>query len=398
MNATLADLDARIGRYRSAADTISANLLELEHDPNRLLLDQAPLRGATAEAWAEARAAIATTWEWYAGFGAFLDRATELRVSPRTRLAPGRERELAAFLEGPSIELRADDVPLADRDLLQERLATRRSTGDELLTMMAEAFRRAKDVVVAVGTVWDELLPRVTAVQGRVNRALPFDAGDAELVALDQRVGALTEALAVDPLSVLEPDVVALEHLVADLDQSLASANELAARLHEELRDARRLLETVDQTVADAAQAQHDARARVVLADDSAIPTARLRSRGRARADPPPRDRRSDPDGARRAALVPARRSTRWLDTADEMARVASARLREREQLRGRLDAYSAQAHAFGLDEDPAVTEAHDRAEAALFTAPTDLDAASELVFRYQQLVSDTSPHGRVPR
>ena len=80
------------------------------------------------------------------------------------------------------------------------------------------------------------------------------------------------------------------------------------------------------------------------------------------------------------------------------MARVASARLREREQLRGRLDAYSAQAHAFGLDEDPAVTEAHDRAEAALFTAPTDLDAASELVFRYQQLVSDTSPHGRVPR
>ena len=95
MNATLADLDARIGRYRSAADTISANLLELEHDPNRLLLDQAPLRGATAAAWAEARAAIATTWEWYAGFGAFLDRATELRVSPRTRLAPGRERELA---------------------------------------------------------------------------------------------------------------------------------------------------------------------------------------------------------------------------------------------------------------------------------------------------------------
>ena len=87
-----------------------------------------------------------------------------------------------------------------------------------------------------------------------------------------------------------------------------------------------------------------------------------------------------------------------WNDTADEMARVASARLREREQLRGRLDAYSAEADVFGLDEDPAVTEAHDRAEAALFTAPTDLDAASELVFRYQQLVSDTSPHGRVPR
>ena len=66
--------------------------------------------------------------------------------------------------------------------------------------------------------------------------------------------------------------------------------------------------------------------------------------------------------------------------------------------MRGRLDAYSAQAHAFGLDEDPAVTDAHDRAEAALFTAPTDLDAANDLVFRYQQLVFDESPHGKGPR
>ena len=91
----LADLDARIDRYRNAADTISANLLELDHDPNRQLLDQAPLRGATATAWADARGAITTTWEWYAAFGAFLDRVTDLRVSPRTRLAPGRERDLA---------------------------------------------------------------------------------------------------------------------------------------------------------------------------------------------------------------------------------------------------------------------------------------------------------------
>jgi hypothetical protein len=67
------------------------------------------------------------------------------------------------------------------------------------------------------------------------------------------------------------------------------------------------------------------------------------------------------------------------------------ARIDERVQLRGRLDAYSAQAHAFGLDEDPAVTDAHDQAESALYTAPTDLDAAAALVFRYQQLVSDES-------
>ena len=346
-----------------------------------------------------ARAAIATTWEWYAGFGAFLDRATELRVSPRTRLAPGRERELAEFLEGPSIELRADDVPLADRDLLQERLATRRSTGDELLTMMAEAFRRAKDVVVAVGTVWDELLPRVTAVQGRVNRALPFDAGDAELVALDQRVGALTEALAVDPLSVTEPDVVALEHLVADLDQSLASANELAAaapggapRRAAAARNRRPGRSPTPR------EAQHDARARVVLADRLGDPDARLRSRGRARADPPPRDRRSDPDGARRAALVPrvARRAARHrgrdgaASPAPGSENASSCAAGSTRTPRRRTRSVSTK-----TPRSPRRTIAP-KPPSSL--RPTDLDAASELVFRYQQLVSDKSPHGRVPR
>ncbi len=397
MNATLADLDARIERYRSAADTISANLLELDHDPNRQLLDQAPLRGATATAWSDARVAITTTWEWYAAFGAFLDRATELRVSPRTRLAPGRERELADLLDGASIELRADDVPLADRGLLQERVATRRCTGDELLALMAETFGRAKDVVVAVGAVWDQMLPRVTAVQGRVTRAQPFDAGDTELVALDQRVGALTEALAIDPLSVAEPDVVALEHFVADLDHSLVSANELSSRLQDELRDAQRMLETVDRALTDAAQAQQDARAKVLLPADAAPPSAdsdlagrRERIRGLANAG---RTRMALDELTAFRASVDA-----LLDQAGEMTRVARTRLQEREQLRGRLDAYSAQAHAFGLDEDPAVTEAHDRAEAALFTAPADLDAASDLVFRYQQLVFEESPHGKGPR
>ena len=119
MTMTIDDLDRDLERYRSAADTVSSNLLELDGDPNRQLLETAPLTGTTAGEWADARRALTSVWDWFARFTTFLDQATELRVSPRTRLAPGRERALADFLSQPSIELGSDAIPLRDRDLLQ---------------------------------------------------------------------------------------------------------------------------------------------------------------------------------------------------------------------------------------------------------------------------------------
>ena len=102
---------------------------------------------------------LTSVWDWFARFTGFLEHAGELRESPRTRLAPGRERQLAAFLTEPSIELPRDDVPLRDRDLLQPRHATNRCTADELLAVMTDAFARARDVVARVGSAWDDLVP-----------------------------------------------------------------------------------------------------------------------------------------------------------------------------------------------------------------------------------------------
>ena len=90
-------------------------------------------------------------------------RPPSLRVSPRTRLAPGRERALADFLSEPSIELGSDAIPLRDRDLLQARRATSRCTADELLALMSDAFARAREVVAGSGAAWDELVPRLAA-------------------------------------------------------------------------------------------------------------------------------------------------------------------------------------------------------------------------------------------
>ena len=53
----------------------------------------------------------------------------------------------------------------------------------------------------------------------------------------------------------------------------------------------------------------------------------------------------------------------------------AASPMIERDQLRGRLDAYRAKAHGLGLDEDDDVTETYERSQAALYVAPADLTA-----------------------
>ena len=194
----LAAIDRELARYRSAADTVGANLLELDADPNRQLLDTAPLTGVTGAAWAEARTALTSVWDWFARFTTFLDAATELRDSPRTRLPAGRERQLADFLTDASIEVSRDDIPLRDRDLLQPRQATNRCTADELLALMTDAFARARDVVARVATAWDDLVPRLAGARARIV-GLPKGA---EVQGLHDRLDALSDALIADPLSV----------------------------------------------------------------------------------------------------------------------------------------------------------------------------------------------------
>src|SRR5262249_23631584 len=72
--------------------------------------------------------------------------------------------------------------------------------------------------------------------------------------------------------------------------------------------------------------------------------------------------------------------------------------IRARNELRGRLDAYRAKAQQIGRLEDTDATRAYDRAHRVLYTAPTDLVTASELVERYQDIVSPPARPPEVPR
>jgi len=382
MTLTLTDIDRELARYRGAADTVSANLLELERDPNRQLLDTAPIIGATADAWADARTALGAIWDWFARFTTFLDQASALRDSPRARLTPAREQQLADLMTQPSIELTNDEIPLRDRQLLQQRQSTTRCTADELLQLMSDAFQRAKDTVVAIGTAWDELTPRLAAVRA----ALPNLAG-VDLAAVERHADALGEKLVTDPLAVTDDAIRELERQVSGVVQAAAAARQLRDGFGSRLERARAELRTAENHLRDARAAYDTARAKIL---DPVIPDlpvlgpelARELARIGALAD---RAAWRDADDA----------LAHWMqsvvafgEAADASAMASRSCIASRDELRGRLDAYRAKAHALGLDEDPELTRLHEAAQAALYTAPTDLGDASERVARYQRALS----------
>ena len=82
---------------------------------------------------------------------------------------------------------------------------------------------------------------------------------------------------------------------------------------------------------------------------------------------------------ALRAGLGPA------LDAARGLAAGGGASLAQRNELRGRLDAYHAKALALGRAEDTALDGLYRQARDALFTAPCDLQHCESLVLAYQR-------------
>ena len=83
---------------------------------------------------------------------------------------------------------------------------------------------------------------------------------------------------------------------------------------------------------------------------------------------------------------------TNWLDrvqshTIDAQSRLAANRLPldTRQELRGRLDALTAKALAKRQVEDPILADLAMQSRQILFTSPTDLDLATELVRSYEQ-------------
>jgi len=113
---TIDELDTKLRQLREATERAGANLVELEIDSSRKLLEASSLAGESAERWSAASSALTELWEWRGLLEELLEKADQLRGERRLRAE--QLEELGTLLVGRSIELSTSEVPLAERDLL----------------------------------------------------------------------------------------------------------------------------------------------------------------------------------------------------------------------------------------------------------------------------------------
>jgi hypothetical protein len=385
---TLAQIDDALGGLQRASERMTDNLMELENDPTRKLLDQASLTGTTAQRWGDAKGRLSQLWQWFSQFKEVLAQAVELRGS-KSRVDPNRLARLDALVNGPSIEVSNQQVPLAERGLFGPAQTTVRCSLNELLTRMSESFDHVKGVVVVVGQAWDSLLPRLQAAQTELAAADRLAAGlqekhVPELDGVRAQLDAIGDALATDPLSI-QPG--AADKLSADLTATRQDLEELASlrdNLIARIDQASGLWEELRRTV----QAARDAHAEAELkiASPGIPPAPRLDpafgqhlERMRALAA------RSEWRATRRELREWTATATSLLANARRVAAASRLPIDLRNELRGRLDAYRAKANRLGLLEDSRLSGVYDNAYRELYSAPTNLTTAEELVRRYQQ-------------
>ena len=378
------DPDQRLADLHRAADHVSSSLVDLEIDSGRQLLDASDLEGETAARWSDANQTLTELWRRHGLLEAFLAQADELRGSKRSE-------RLRAMLDGASIELASTELPLAQRTLLGSAEAAQRCSPAELLAGMSDQFEAVKGTLVEIGGVWDRLLPRLGQARGLLEDARRQGAelgeGQAELEPVARQLEAAGRSVTSDPLRARDDQIdEAIERLRAIRDELERSA-ELKRSFERSMLEAHQELERLRSLRDEAVGARQELLVKIAAPD---LPAA----------DPPRADLAPELEAIAQLAHTGAWRRARQaldefnarivlaLDEGRGARDACRAPLRARNELRALLETYQVKAQRLGRREDPGLFELFREAQDVLYTAPTDLARAAQLVRRYQLALS----------
>lgn len=396
----LDQIDRTLARFRATVGVISSNLVELESDGDRMRLDQTTLTGATATRWSEAKVELAHLWQWFTQLNELLERADQLR-GKKPRVDDDRMSQLTALLSTPSVELSTAAIPLGERGLLGARQITSRCTPDELLNLMTAAFAAVEDVISAAGRAWATHETRLQALNAELAQtaALASSLGPqhtAEVDHLRARLGRLGDTVGSDPLSVGAGDTDPLEVSLRSVGRDIQALATLRDGIAARVTEARARLDDVRATVQAGADAHRETLEKIsapaVPAPLTAMPDLE-RELERAIASAATGDWRA----AGRVLADWTGRVNVLLAEARRVRDANRAPIEARNELRGRLDAYRSKAFRLGLLEHGTVAGLYQRAHQVLYSAPTDLVVAADLVSRYQQAIAGLA-RTEVPR
>ena len=384
-----AQADGALRGLRQAAERISANLVELELDSSRQLLEASTLTGYTAERWSAASASLTELWRRHGLLEQLLERAEQLHGARRAN-------DLRALLEDRSIVLSSADVPLADRALLGGTSSADRRSPAELLSEMSAAFDEVRDVVAGVGHAWEALVPKLDAARREHAEAKQL-AGElggvsgGELERAAAELDRLSRSVTGDPLSVAPSEVDALAASLhgtrAELDHSAELKRSFAVRM----LATRGLLDELRTAASDARRAHADALVKIAAPALPAAPSRQDDLLPELERISELAERSAWPD-ARRALEAWTARAEGRLAEAREALEACRAPIDARNQFRALLDAYQVKARRLGRVEDEELAAIYGRARDALYRAPTDLGLVAQLVRSFQERLDRPRP------
>ncbi len=393
MPPTLPIIDRRIADLRATHEQIAQNLLELDADVTRQLLDaSSSLTGTTAERWTLAQLRLSSLWQAQLALGDLLEQVASERG---TRPSPPKATlgRLDDLLTGSSV---AVERPGGQRSLTEGAVPTDRLTVDTVIARMSADYDLVVAVVAEIAAVWTLIVPRLAALEAKVAEleaaadvsatARPHELARARFALAEAEEVAHRDPLALsdDTLSdisamvdraaaAIRDDTVTRQELVGDLASATA-----------DLEQCRRWLDQAGAVPSEAAAKVRPPEARLVELNQAQTELAQLEGdlaevRGLAQ---------TSPGWAWTRLADLADLAADLADRASRLATAGGGDLAARDELRGRLDAYRAKAHAVGRGEDLDLDRLYGKAVDILYSAPCDLDLAGALVVAYQGSIS----------
>ncbi|MFB6604622.1 hypothetical protein ACFCXR_07060 [Streptomyces noursei] len=400
------EADRALARLGAEYEAIETSLSALQDHAGRRLLEGADLSGVTKERWAQTERSLAVLWSLFDAYTEVLSAAREVRAR--------RRWPSAADLAELSEVLGRGAAPVAVGDGVGGAGAGTRIGLAELVDRLTGLYARSLDVIVAADAVWSALPARIDllAEELRRTRSLAHSvgvrpgehpAGD-DLERITQELARLRSQVIADPLAFWvssgagsaapgggRPDTVRYDRAartLEDIRREVAAVLDVRQDAERRLMLLRDVLSRADRTLTEARQARGEVLAKIAASEVPAVsgPSTVLHEQ--------------------LAAAAEYRRRSQWhrlsplLDSLEERAEeelqrarasltAVTAPLAVRAELRGRLDAYRARVVRHGMAADPLLVERYDLARRMLWSAPCDLRAAEQAVWRYQEAAAE---------
>ncbi|MCE4943899.1 hypothetical protein LVX13_12290 [Streptomyces albulus] len=400
------EADRALARLGAEYEAIETSLSALQDHAGRRLLEGADLSGVTKERWAQTERSLAVLWSLFDAYTEVLSAAREVRAR--------RRWPSAADLAELSEVLGRGAAPVAVGDGVGGAGAGARIGLAELVDRLTGLYARSLDVIVAADAVWSALPARIDllAEELRRTRSLAHSvgvrpgehpAGD-DLERITQELARLRSQVIADPLAFWvssgagsaapgggRPDTVRYDRAaraLEDIRREVAAVLDVRQDAERRLMLLRDVLSRADRTLTEARQARGEVLAKIAASEVPAVsgPSTVLHEQ--------------------LAAAAEYRRRSQWhrlsplLDSLEERAEeelqrarasltAVTAPLAVRAELRGRLDAYRARVVRHGMAADPLLVERYDLARRMLWSAPCDLRAAEQAVWRYQEAAAE---------